>query len=630
MTLFRIQFTAAATALALFACVRLAAFDMPPDISAELSDARAAWRLAETKTADMRDGKVRESDELDKLIDSRDKAYDDAILSFEKALKKDPRHPQALAEFGRFYLSRREFLIARSYLEEAWASAPEAPPFWRWTPRNWSVMEASASRVTPRLKQREAPVSPEHCGSRAERAFTAAEKADILRTLGGVAERAGETGSALAYYRAALLRYPNDPRNRISLAIGLCSVGNTADAVTLLEPWDRATATAAQPEPDDFPKDRQDILGLGLYTLALAKEELGWYDDALKLYRQAEQACRQGYASGNETGESARMAIARLEDRTDEFQESDDLHARQVEEYAKINVARRQANMPPLAAPKSDRLNFADALNFSSHAVSAKSQALRDSEFVTALSRLRFNEVKVKDVENTPGFALFQSAENSFQAGIACYSKFARPYYEMALCELQMHRYTTARNLLDAAALYNPNDIATLNLRGAVLLDLGQWEEAAAVFRKVVLLDGDNGAAHFGLGRALTALKTNEAVCSEALDSFSRATRLGVRDERMDSARSLTAKDGQVFAGRIIPDGRDWIVMEEGAAPFRITADEVEKVNDGPGLKQQARDMLVRYQHGEKPLRVTRLGGRKNFEEAPAVPITPGGTIFGR
>ena len=91
--------------------------------------------------------------------------------------------------------------------------------------------------------------------------------------------------------------------------MGLCAAGSFSEAITLLEPWDRSDAKT--PEVADFPKDRADILGLGLYTLALAKEEQGWYDDALKLYRQAERACGDGFASGGETAENARMAIAR-------------------------------------------------------------------------------------------------------------------------------------------------------------------------------------------------------------------------------------------------------------------------------------------------------------------------------
>ncbi|MEI6234109.1 MAG: tetratricopeptide repeat protein [Planctomycetota bacterium] len=615
----------AAVLIALLAGLNCAAFDVPPDISKELADARAAWRSADEKTLAMRDGKYREPEELDKLIDARDKAHDDAIALFEKALKKDSKNPQALMEFGRYWFARRDFYIARSYLEEAWGVWQ--PPFWRDAGRFWNEAISGSTRLCERPFV-STTFTPERCSARTERSLSPADKADILRTLGGIAERSGENPSAIAFYREAMNRFPADPRNRVSLAVALCAIGNSNDAIAVLEPWDRVAELV--PEPADFPKDRPDILALGLYTLALGKEQIGLLDDALKMYQRAEAATSKSFSAGGETSDGARMSIARLEDKLDEFADNEVANAKEVETYAKINEERRKAQMPPLTPPKPERVNYADALNFTWHATSAKSQAFRDPEFTTALSRLRYNEVKVKDVENTPGHALFQSAESSFQAGIASYSKYARPYYELALCELQLHRYTSARTLLDAAVLYSPNDITMLGLRGSVLLELGQWEEAAGVFRKVIQLDYDNGAAHFGLGRALTALKTNEAVCSEALDSFSRAARLGVRDERMDSARSLTTRDGQVYAGHLVRDGTDWIVMEEGAAPFRIASAEIAKVNDGPSLRQQASEMLVRYRNGEKPIRVIRLGGRKNFEESPAMPISPGGTIFGR
>ncbi len=583
------------------------AFEIPPDIGPELMEARKAWRKAEDLTGDIRDEKNREPKELDALIDARDDAYQHAVEMFEKALKKDPTHPQALAEFGRYWLSRRDFFIARRYLENAWRSALPLS------------VQAPAS----------ANASPDGCGSRAEKSLTEADKADVLRALGGIAERAGETGVALSHYRAALKRYPTDPRNRASLAIGLCAAGNPAEAVTLLEPWDRSDATKVE-APLDFPKDRADVLALGLYTLALAKEELGWNEDALALYRRSEAACKQAFAATGETAESARMAIARLEDRLDEFTENEKSCAKQAEEIARINVERKKANLAPLSAPKSDRVMFADALNFCVHAVSLKKQAMRDRDFLAAISKLRFNEIKAKELESVPEFGLYQSAENSFQASVTSFSRFSRSYYELALCELQMHRFTTARNMLDAAALYNPNDVATLSLRGSVLLDLGQWEEAAGVFRKIVSLDGDNGAAHFGLGRALTALKSNEAVCSEAVDSFGRALRLGVRDERMELSVSLTAKDGQVYSGHIVENGDDWIVKEDGVAPFRIAKKEVEKVNEGPGLRQQALAMLERYQRGEKPVVVQRYSGRKHFDDEPVIDARPTGTIFGQ
>ena len=356
---------------------------MPPEIGPELEAARKAWHTAEDKTAEMRDPKFTGAEELDKLIDSRDKAYEDAITWFEKALKKDPNHPQALAEFGRYWFSRRDFLIARSYLEEAWSSPATKVPYWLDASGFWSSLTSNRT-LARRAPVKDPAVSAEHCGWRAENAFTEADKADLLRTLGGIAERAGETDAALAYYRAAMSRFGADPRNRVSLAVAYCGVGNLADAIALLEPWDKndpvqlnRTATA------DFPKDRPDILALGLYTLALAKEESGYFDDALALYRRAEEASKQGFAAAGETAESARMAIARLEDKLDEFADNDVAVAKQLEEYAKVNAARAQAHMPALVPPKTDRLNFADALNFAYHALSAKSQAMRDPEFVS-------------------------------------------------------------------------------------------------------------------------------------------------------------------------------------------------------------------------------------------------------
>src|SRR6185436_3467163 len=118
---------------------------------------------------------------------------------------------------------------------------------------------------------------------------------------------------------------------------------------------------------------------------------------------------------------------------------------------------------------------------------------------------------------------------------------------------------------------------------------------------------------------------------------FARAERLGLRDERLEWAISLTTKEGQVFNGNIHadtskgPDGKerdDYIVMEEGAAPFRIPRSEVEKVNAGPGLRALAMSWLERYRKGEKPPQLTRVAGRKRMDEESSVPLRPEGAIF--
>lgn len=628
-------------ALALALALPCLALDIPPDVSVELADARAAWRKAEENNKEIRAARPGDETALDAIIDARDAAYDQAILNFEKALAKDPTHPQVLSEFGRYWLSRRDFFIARRYLEDAWASRFERPL--KLTPAERDFADLL---MTTRMKEfaasvREPGATPALGGPRAEVALPAADKADILRALGGIAERAGEMGPALEYYREAVKRFPADPRNTVSLAVGLCAAGKPNEAMRLLNAWDRVVAAGAE-APVDYPKDRPDILGLGLYTLALAREEMGHIEDALAIYRRAVDACKQGQVSSGETAESARMAIARLEDKLDEFAENEKATALQLKEVEKINAERQKVidklkamNQPynalkMLPLPETDRQAFSEALNLCVLGLEKKQRAFSDPEFVAAVSKLRDNKIKAKEVENTAEFGSFQIAANSFQSAVARYSRFSRPYYELALCELQMHRYTTSRHLLDAAALYNPNDVATLSLRGSVLLELGQWKEAAEVFRKITTLDGDNGAAHFGLGRALTALKASEAMCAEALDAFSRAMRLGVRDERMETSRALTAKDGQIYAGQIVEDDNDWIVMEESAAPFRIAKHDVLRVYTGAGLREQALDLLERYRRGEKPPNVQRVVGRRHPEDDPETFIRPPGAIFGQ
>ena len=606
--------------LAVFALSALPAFcalELPPDIGADLAAARRAAHEGDAFAAKMRVTTADvEPTALDELIDKRDNAYQRAIKLYEQALNKDKAHPHGLAEFGRFWLARRDFFKARQYLKNAWSSS-----FDEYEPSAFSIKV---------------------CGSRAEKAFDETEKSDLLRALGGIAERAGERAGALSCYREACTRNRADPRNRVSLSVALCAVGEFAQAAALLDAWQVLPNTGAKMS-EDFPKDNPDMLAYGLYTLALAKEELGFYDDALALYVRAQDAARKSAAVGSDVAENARMSIARLEDRLDGFTANEEETARQAKEVVKknvqieeANIERKRKNEPPwklLSEPVSERSAFSDALVACEHAASWKQQAFDDPEFRAGLAKLRFNEIKVKELENTEKFALFQLAERSLETAISKFPRFARPHYDLALCELEMHRYSTAKNLLDAAVLYNPNDLATLTLRGSVLLDLGQWEDAAGIFRSIVALDPENGSAHFGLGRALTALKTDEATLEQALNAFARAERLGLRDERLELSISLTTKDGQVYGGHIVEDVDkekgidDYVVMEESAAPFRIAKSEVAKVNAGPGLRYQAIELQERYRKGENP-QVTRYSGRKHLDEESPMPFRPEGAIF--
>src|SRR5262249_43009148 len=148
--------------------------------------------------------------------------------------------------------------------------------------------------------------------------------------------------------------------------------------------------------------------------------------------------------------ENTRMAIARLEDKLDEFAagdtETERLHKIWVQKNEEIiadNLKRQQEKKPPHKLPpqpESERAAFGDALVACEHALTVKQQAVNDPQFREELTKLRFNEIKAKDLENTGTFGLFKLAEGALQTAISKYPKFARTHYELALCELLVHR----------------------------------------------------------------------------------------------------------------------------------------------------------------------------------------------
>lgn len=608
--------------LAAACCLSALSREIAPDISPELNAARQAWHDGDALAARIVEASRADGGGIGALLDQRDAAFERASELFRKALDKDKSHPQALSEFGRYWIAQGDFHIARRYLENAWLSVFETP-----APETGAENKKTAR---PRF-------NVDLCGARAEKTFTEAEKADLLRMLGGVTERAGENANALACYRAACKRNAADPRNRLSLAAALYAGGNAAETETLLKPWDdiQSGQSPASGAPD-FPAGRPNILALGLYTLGLSKEQLGYQEETLRLYRLADELAHKA-PENREVAENARLASIRVEDRIDELNEKDREYQRQIVAVREYNerVAKEDKDFPEIRRralkqePQDERKAMREALSLYDTAINSEKQALRDPVFVAELGKLRINAIKAADLEKLPEYALFQSAETMLQMSAMKYARHARTHYELALAELLLHRYSSARTLLDAAALYNPNDIATLNVRGTVLLELGQWEAAVSDYSRLLSLDGENGSAQFGLARALAALKSNERVCEAALEAFARASRLGVRDERMDVARALRAKDGQIYSGLIISDGGDYIVKEEYAAPFRIEKKQVAEVIEGPGLREQVAKVLDDYRHGISPPEVKRVFGRKRgMEDDTPNTLRDVGTIF--
>ena len=90
------------------------------DIDDDLAAARKAWEEGDKLgVAALRDYQ---------LLDKREQAYERAEQAFRSALKKDAKHPHALADFGRFFKAQKEYCQARLWLEAAERS-PRAAMF---------------------------------------------------------------------------------------------------------------------------------------------------------------------------------------------------------------------------------------------------------------------------------------------------------------------------------------------------------------------------------------------------------------------------------------------------------------------------------------------------------------------
>ncbi|MCY3024325.1 MAG: hypothetical protein NTW87_35560, partial [Planctomycetota bacterium] len=79
-----------------------------PDVSAAVERARQAWRLGDALERDVRAALSTGSADYAKLLERQDAAYENAQQAFRAALRLAPENPLVLAEFGRFWLSRRE------------------------------------------------------------------------------------------------------------------------------------------------------------------------------------------------------------------------------------------------------------------------------------------------------------------------------------------------------------------------------------------------------------------------------------------------------------------------------------------------------------------------------------------
>jgi tetratricopeptide (TPR) repeat protein len=439
------------------------------------------------------------------LLDKQEQAYGKAEEYFRGAIKKDPQNPHALVEMGRFLRARKEYGQARIWLERAEAS--------------------------PRLN-----------------IFPPAELAELHRMLGGLLERAGETSRAMERYRKAFACYPADDRNIISLAVAHCAAGKFSEAVALLRPWAEQKPQTPNPAPGTGAHE-----ALGFYTLALALEENGSVTEALPAYARAEALSGKSAAEeSNLVRECSARGSARMTELVEAWQ------ARSKENATRL--ARKQDPLPDESA------NLKQACALCDDGERFEKLALADAAFVAALAGLRYpgageegGTASATSLEDQPAFESFTRAMQSFQEAIARYIGLARAHYELAVCKLLLGSFSQTRQLLAAAAEYSPHNLAILQLQGEVLLELGQWKEAAGVFKKLLALEPESGRGNMGLARAGAGWQADEKQVRMALNALDRAKQLGVRDsawpdlsEKLAALADLFARGEKPAAGNVI------------------------------------------------------------------------------
>ena len=560
----------------------------PPDVSEELARARKAASDANHFGIDARqkaaDGNAKDSIDL---LEKQDNANDAAEAAFRAAVAKDARNPRALSEFGRFWFTRRHYIQARMYAERALAAFEKKP----------------AQEKPPASG---APEKPEYDELSS---FTPAEIAefqcDQLRLLGSLLERAGENEYAINCYYKGLNLAPTDAKMRICLAIALCANGRPLETTTILKNWSAESAAPAEDVPSD-----PALRALGVYTLAVAQEETGYYEQALQTYTIARKlAVKAGEAESAGVFDNANLAIERLQDFFDDIKDRDALHAKE-------NQTRVQNKLEPIAG---EREQISKALYRFDQGMSFKERALKDPTFVTALARARseWGGPDERDaLINHPEWDTFHASMKWFEEALKAYPRLHQAAYELALCNIVTGHYAPARQFLDESASASPYNRATLNEQANVLMELGQWDEAVGVFRKILALDPDSGFANFGLARAYLALQRDDSELQSALDAVERAEQLAYRDPRMLHRQTIVKKDGTEVLGIARMSGDKYTVMIAPGNVQDIPKAECQEVIEHLSLKEEIEAMIARFAQGERPAKPKRIKGQKKPERA--------------
>src|SRR5207247_7861985 len=127
--------------------------------------------------------------------------------------------------------------------------------------------------------------------------------------------------------------------------------------------------------------------------------------------------------------------------------------------------------------------------------------------------------------EARPSFPLMTATKRAEKTKALARSKF-----EQAQQALQHRDFATARKLIDEADQAEPNQSATLNLRGEILMEQKEFEEAEAAFKKAAKLDPKFREAQYNLAQ-IPFKKKDYAKARERFEALYKQTPGGDKNQ---------------------------------------------------------------------------------------------------
>ncbi len=437
-----------------------------PDAASLLLTAKTSWDQGDALGAQARRSMIQEersSEDVLGLLERQEKTYAEAEDAFREAAAKAKDNPHVWVEYGRFLAARKRYREAADRYYGGLLRADKDP------------------------------------------SFKAEERADILRAFGGILERGGQLARAINIYQKAFELAPEDPRNRISLAMGRCEGGEPEAAVLLLRSWAEPAGMTAVAQPL--------LRAYGLYTLAYAQEHCGYPEDARENYRRAHAVAQAQDAVGVEGIRiEAKGAFRRLSLLLKSFKEDPDAREKYVKAHQLVTEG-----------------------------VRVKASALSDLDtFAKARAKwLSANGEKEREEARREGPVMrIGSAMERFQEALRTYSGCGRAHLELARCHVLMDELKSARAHFEAASVYDPLSSSVLAERGSMHLLFNEWNDARTVFTDLLAIEPESGPAYYGLAKAALMQARNGKDLHVAMDYLDRAEQLGADWKRIDGMRS--------------------------------------------------------------------------------------------